>query len=337
MLVAMFVAHTDMFVTTAHVNFVTSTVSGISIWDFKRHSDNFPSWMNENVDSISDSHLQSLGEPAAYFSFGTYCSADHFYEHSIIFNIELCGGWAGGAWPNDCVSSTGFNDCESYVKNVDPHAFDDAYFDVNYLKVFHLNGAPPVSPPTPSPAAGSCGYIPNGCQKELEWAAYHGTNPAAGTDYHPEWYPDFETITGVSFGNVKPEDVELYWVCNQNPNPPCVGLTAPCGGRSCGVVSDGGSSAINDVSGLQLEPRYDGPVFVLNTAQLMMVGGVLVFMLLMGFGSVWCCYDYARPKVDGIAMMKLENITSGEDSDDYDIRDNEMAEQEPLAAMNYNL
>merc|ERR1719499_1999853 len=77
-------------------------------------------------------------------------------------------------------------------------------------------------------SSSSCGYVPDSCSSDLSWAANTGTKS------YSWWYPDFESITGVSLSAAREDDVQLYWFCdNQNPNGNCGGLEAPCG-RSCG-------------------------------------------------------------------------------------------------------
>jgi len=83
----------------------------------------------------------------------------------------------------------------------------------------------------------SCGNVPDSCYGDLSWAA------TTGTKSHSWWYPDFESITGVSLSAAGNDDVQLYWYCKgENPNGHCDGLEAPCG-RSCGnsafTASDG--------------------------------------------------------------------------------------------------
>jgi len=84
------------------------------------------------------------------------------------------------------------------------------------------NGAP-----GPGPAPAPCGKIPDGCSGDLDWAA------STGIKGNPEWYPDFQKITGVSPSDAKADDVQLYWSCHSSTCPAtCTGIEAPCG-RSC--------------------------------------------------------------------------------------------------------
>jgi len=76
----------------------------------------------------------------------------------------------------------------------------------------------------------------------LSWAANTGTKS------YSWWYPDFESITGVSLSAAGNDDVQLYWYCKgENPNGHCDGLEAPCG-RSCGnsAFTADGDSAENE-------------------------------------------------------------------------------------------
>jgi len=76
----------------------------------------------------------------------------------------------------------------------------------------------------------------------LNWAA------STGTKTHSEWYPGFESITGVSLWAATAEDVQLFWVCKGwYQNGHCDGMETPCG-RSCGssaFTAEDGSSAAN--------------------------------------------------------------------------------------------
>jgi len=75
------------------------------------------------------------GKPYAYFMFGQYCSSNHFAPQNIVFDLTFCGDWAGNNFANDC---PGKGSCNSYVQN-NPTAFNEAYWNINYLKVYSLN------------------------------------------------------------------------------------------------------------------------------------------------------------------------------------------------------
>merc|ERR1712083_513733 len=93
-------------------------------------------------------------------------------------------------------------------------------------------------------SSSSCGYVPDSCSSDLDWAANTGTKS------HSWWYPNFETQTGVSLYAATREDVQLYFVCTgETVNGNCDGLEKPCG-RDCGgsdasafTASDGDSGS----------------------------------------------------------------------------------------------
>ena len=180
--------------------------------------------MNKNTESISDSQLQDLGTPTAHFGFGSDCSANHFHDHSIILNIAVCGGWPDSTWGGSgCPSGS----CPSYVDEHSSGAFDNAYFDINYLKVFKYSGSGPS--PAPSP---ECGYVPSDCTGDLNWALNSGRSS------NPEYYPDFQSVTGSSLASANYKDMVLYFHCkNVRPGGRCNGIQAPCD-RSCAEPCD---------------------------------------------------------------------------------------------------
>jgi len=75
------------------------------------------------------------GKPYANFMFGQYCPSSHFANHNIVFDLTFCGDWAGNNFGTDC---PGKGACNTYVQN-NPTAFNEAYWTVNYLKVYSLN------------------------------------------------------------------------------------------------------------------------------------------------------------------------------------------------------
>jgi hypothetical protein len=75
------------------------------------------------------------GKPFAMFPFGQYCSSNHFQNHNVVFDLTFCGDWAGNNFGTDC---PGKGACNTYVQN-NPSAFSEAYWSINYLKVWSLN------------------------------------------------------------------------------------------------------------------------------------------------------------------------------------------------------
>ncbi|KAH6673421.1 glycoside hydrolase family 16 protein [Halenospora varia] len=74
------------------------------------------------------------GTPQANFQGN--CNIDtHFANHSIIFDTTFCGDWAGTVWSTEATCNSLAPTCDSYVA-ANPGAFVDAYWSINYVKVF---------------------------------------------------------------------------------------------------------------------------------------------------------------------------------------------------------
>ncbi|KAH7384978.1 hypothetical protein BKA64DRAFT_628733 [Cadophora sp. MPI-SDFR-AT-0126] len=105
----------------------------IRIWYFPRSS--IP---NDIVAGKPDP--SSWGLPDGNFQGN--CDVDaNFADHQIVFDTTFCGDWAGSVWSSDPVCSEKANTCAEYVAG-NPEAFTDAYWDINYVKVFTLAEEP---------------------------------------------------------------------------------------------------------------------------------------------------------------------------------------------------
>ncbi|PGH31007.1 endo-1,3(4)-beta-glucanase [[Emmonsia] crescens] len=112
------------------------TSDSISVWFFPRYQ--IPSDINSEHPDPS-----AWARPIAHF---TGCEFDKFFQKQrIIFNTAFCGDWAKGTWNDDGGCAAKANTCEDYVKN-NPQAFAEAYWSINYMKVYQNN-------PVPSPSA----------------------------------------------------------------------------------------------------------------------------------------------------------------------------------------
>ncbi|RMZ92433.1 hypothetical protein DV736_g343, partial [Chaetothyriales sp. CBS 134916] len=133
------------------------TSQAISIWFFPRLL--IPS------DILNGSPDPSgWGEPLAQFT-GDGCDIDdHFKNHQIVFDVSMCGDWAGSVWSQDAICSVLASTCENYVQN-NPGAFVDTYWLINSLKVYQANNqqvpssttteAAALSPASAAPPAGA--------------------------------------------------------------------------------------------------------------------------------------------------------------------------------------
>jgi hypothetical protein len=97
----------------------------ISVWFW--HHDRVPADLKSNSPNPS-----AWGLPFARFQFGSNCPSSHFHDQRIIINLTFCGDWAGAVFSRQC---PGLGSCNSYVQN-HPQAFANAYWDINYVKVF---------------------------------------------------------------------------------------------------------------------------------------------------------------------------------------------------------
>ena len=81
---------------------------------------------------------------------------------------------------------------------------------------------------TPTKSSASCGYIPDSCAVDLEWAVN------SGSQSNPEYYPNFYDVTNVDLSATTADDMVYYWVCSGiNPNGNCDNLQLPCSKPSC--------------------------------------------------------------------------------------------------------
>lgn len=99
--------------------------NGIRVWFFQRGS--IPADI-----TAQQPNPDRWGKPYARFDFGAECPSWHFSNHVIIFNIAMCGDWAGGTFWSSC---PGLGSCASYVQN-NPRAFSEAYWLINSLRVY---------------------------------------------------------------------------------------------------------------------------------------------------------------------------------------------------------
>ena len=125
------------------------TSDWIRMWFFNRT--NIP----ESITSGTPEPSQ-FGTPRANFQFivddvpdsnNSVCTVDQmFNNHQIVFDVTLCGQWAGAAYaqyaacPND-TPDNGWTGCNNYILQY-PGNLTEAYWNVNSLKVYQRNGAP---------------------------------------------------------------------------------------------------------------------------------------------------------------------------------------------------
>ena len=105
----------------------------IAVWFFPR--DSIPS------DLVAEAPQPTTwGTPMARWPASSCSPTKYFYNQSIIFDITLCGDWAGSAWTStgtpgqgqSCASRTGHSTCEDFVRNSGA-SFDDACKSIEIL------------------------------------------------------------------------------------------------------------------------------------------------------------------------------------------------------------
>lgn len=98
---------------------------GIQVWFFPRG--NIPGDLKAQVPNPSN-----WGKPRAFFRNSGGCSNmdSYFGDQTIVFDTTLCGDWAGATYSAGGCPGT----CAQRVTN--PSNFNEAYWEVNYVRVF---------------------------------------------------------------------------------------------------------------------------------------------------------------------------------------------------------
>ncbi|KZP11625.1 glycoside hydrolase family 16 protein [Athelia psychrophila] len=110
-----------------------SATEGINVWFWSRNDHTVPAAVHTNNDMVYPD--STWGSPGATFPSDTCDYASHFNAHQIIFDLTLCGDWAGSVFPS---SGCGSGTCTDFVNN-NPSAFLDAFWEVNALRVYTLD------------------------------------------------------------------------------------------------------------------------------------------------------------------------------------------------------
>ncbi|PFH49583.1 glycoside hydrolase family 16 protein [Amanita thiersii Skay4041] len=100
----------------------------IKVWFWSRADTNVPSDVTSGATSVN---TDGWGTPDAYFPDDSCPISEKFGWHNIIINLTFCGDWAGNVYSQSGCPGT----CVDYVNN-NPSAFQDAYFDFEWLKIY---------------------------------------------------------------------------------------------------------------------------------------------------------------------------------------------------------
>ncbi|CAD0025199.1 unnamed protein product [Aureobasidium pullulans] len=103
----------------------------MKVWFFPRNG------IPASITSGSPSPALDFGTPVGNFDGGSCDIDSHFINHRMIFDTTFCGDWAGSVYDQtSCpMASGGASGCVNYVAQ-NPKAFSEAYWEVNYIKVF---------------------------------------------------------------------------------------------------------------------------------------------------------------------------------------------------------
>ncbi|KAJ3090812.1 hypothetical protein HK100_007344, partial [Physocladia obscura] len=100
--------------------------TGISIWFFPRNA--IPSDITAGAPNPA-----GWGTPSSNWPFGSWCTANHFQDMTIVLDTTFCGDWAGNAYGSPCLGGSGIPACNWFVQH-SPSAFTEAYWAINSLK-----------------------------------------------------------------------------------------------------------------------------------------------------------------------------------------------------------
>ncbi|KAI0674444.1 concanavalin A-like lectin/glucanase domain-containing protein [Trametes maxima] len=111
-------------------------VQGIFIWYWPRAD--VPAELTSNASSID---ISKWGTPSAAFPVTPQCNVTQFFTpQQIVIDIALCGDWAGiqGIYNQACPGK-----CD--VTGPGSPAYDNAWFEINYVRAYTTGGPVPTS------------------------------------------------------------------------------------------------------------------------------------------------------------------------------------------------
>ncbi|OCH87773.1 glycoside hydrolase family 16 protein [Obba rivulosa] len=145
-------------------------VSGIYIWFWSRP--NIPPSITQ-ANSTSSIDISTWGPPSASYPAGSNCNVTQFFTpQQLIFDITLCGDWAGvpSIYDSTCSGAGPTGNC--YLDNVmgpGSPKYDNAYFEVSYVRTYTTGTSAPSSTSASVPSATTSGTVaandPSGAQR----------------------------------------------------------------------------------------------------------------------------------------------------------------------------
>ncbi|KAH9924368.1 concanavalin A-like lectin/glucanase domain-containing protein [Amylocystis lapponica] len=148
-------------------------VSGIYMWFWSR-----PDVPESISQANSTLNISTWGSPVASYPTSAACNtSEYFTAQQLIFDITLCGDWAGvpSIYANTgCWNAGPTGDC--YLDNVvgpGSPKYDEAYFEVSYVRTYTTGTVASVSSPT-STAASQTDPLPESTQRNASGGSRTG-------------------------------------------------------------------------------------------------------------------------------------------------------------------
>ncbi|KAI0342297.1 hypothetical protein BDW22DRAFT_1330594 [Trametopsis cervina] len=124
-------------------------VSGIYMWFWSRP--NIPASLS-NANSTSSIDITQWGTPSASFPANPQCNLTQFFTpQQIVIDITLCGDWAGvpSIYGPECGNAGPTGTCyQDNVVGPGSPKYDNAYFEISYVRAYTTQGANPPTLPT---------------------------------------------------------------------------------------------------------------------------------------------------------------------------------------------
>ncbi|KAH9990988.1 concanavalin A-like lectin/glucanase domain-containing protein [Russula compacta] len=125
-------------------------VAGVFIWFWSRP--NLPPSILQAT-STSSIDISEWGPPSASYP-APACDISRFFTaQQLVFDITLCGHWAGvpSVYNPQCFNSGPSGRCyEDNVVGPGSPKYDDAYFEINYVRAYTTGGPAPTQSPSSS-------------------------------------------------------------------------------------------------------------------------------------------------------------------------------------------
>ncbi|UZJ56678.1 hypothetical protein CBS101457_005998 [Exobasidium rhododendri] len=137
-----------------------TTGNGVRVWFWTKG--------NEPTDLASGSssvNPDSWGSPGADFDVASSCNAD-FGPHNIVFDITLCGDWAGNTY-NSSGCNAQYPTC-SYQVGYNGSSYNQSYWAINDLRVFATGGGDDNAANSPFSTSTSSSSKTSGARRSIK-------------------------------------------------------------------------------------------------------------------------------------------------------------------------